>query len=414
MKSTWHKEAIKMSSKGETILIKGMEVFREQGVIPNGYVKIKDERIIGVGSCEDLSNENDCRVIELSSSYKAIPGFIDLHIHGVNGADVMDATIEALDLMATSLPSEGTTSFLATTITQSIPSIEKALVNAGSYQQQQVPGKAEVVGIHLEGPFVNTKRAGAQPLKFMIDPDLVLFDKWQQLSKGTIKMVTLAPELTGGLELVHYLSENNIIASIGHSDATFSEAVAAIENGVTQATHLYNQMRGLHHREPGVVGAVLLSESVKAEIIADGIHVRPEMIKLAYKVKGSDGTILITDSMRAKCLKNGIYDLGGQDVYVTDEKAVLKDGTLAGSILKLGNAFKNIISFTDCSIHEAIAMAAVNPAKQLKMYDRKGSLTVGKDADIVILDENLDVYMTYCRGVEAFCKGGNSGEYSDH
>lgn len=403
-----------MSSKGNTVLIKGVEVYGEHKVIQNGYLKIRDGKIMELGSCEDLTMVENDKIIDLPSSYKAIPGLIDLHIHGVNGADVMDATTEALDIMVDTLPKEGTTSFLATTITQSIPSIEKAIINVGNYMQDMIKGKSEILGVHLEGPFVNKKRAGAQPSNFIIDPDLELFKRWCTLSKGTIKIVTLAPELTGGMDFVQYLKENNIIASIGHSDATFLEAEKAIESGVSHATHLYNQMRGLHHREPGVVGAAFLNDCVKTEIIADGVHVHPEIIKLAYKLKGSHGMILITDSMRAKCLRNGKYELGGQDVFVMDEKAVLKDGTLAGSILKLGNALKNIISFTDCSLQDAIEMTAVNPAKQLKIYDRKGSLEVGKDADVVILDEKLDVFLTYCRGAEAFRKGGNSDDNSSH
>lgn len=204
--------------------------------------------------------------------------------------------------------------------------------------------------------------------------------------------------------MIRYLKERGIIASIGHTDATFQEVDEAIRAGANHLTHLYNQMRGLHHREPGVVGAAFLRKELLAEMIVDGVHVRPEMVELAYKLKGNAGLILITDSMRAKCLKNGHYDLGGQDVTVRDGKAVLADGTLAGSILKLGQAIKNIVSYTGCSLEDAIEMAAVNPAKQLKIYDRKGSITEGKDADIVILDENMDVFMTFCRGRVAFKK----------
>jgi N-acetylglucosamine-6-phosphate deacetylase len=204
--------------------------------------------------------------------------------------------------------------------------------------------------------------------------------------------------------MVRYLKESGIIASIGHSDATYEQVVEAIEAGANHLTHLFNQMKGLHHREPGVVGAAFLHDELKAEIIADGVHVRPEMVKLAYKQKQREGLILITDSMRAKCLKNGTYDLGGQEVTVKDGKAVLEDGTLAGSILKLGQAFKNILNYTGCSIEDAIQMASVNPAKQLNIYDRKGSIAKGKDADIVILDHNREIFMTICRGEVAFHK----------
>lgn len=398
-----------MIQKISHILLKGIQVYSEGLLIENGFIKINDGKIVEIGSTVELENENEFEVIELSGHYKAIPGLIDVHIHGVNGADTMDATKEALDTMVTALPKEGTTSFLATTMTQEGKQIESALINAGQYIEEQQPtGKAEILGLHLEGPFVNSKRAGAQPIQHIIDPDLALFKEWQNLTNGNIKLVTLAPEQPGGLDMIRYLKANGIIASIGHTDATYDEVNEAIDAGANHVTHLFNQMRGLHHREPGVVGAAFLRDELKAEIIVDGVHVRPEMVKLAFKQKQSEGLILITDSMRAKCLKNGKYDLGGQEVTVKNGKAVLEDGTLAGSILKLGHAVKNIISYTGCSLEDAIEMASVNPAKQLNIYDRKGSIAVGKDADIVILDEEMEVYMTLCRGAVAFKREENS------
>ncbi|WP_421383564.1 N-acetylglucosamine-6-phosphate deacetylase [Bacillus salacetis] len=394
-----------MSPDRNVILLKGLQIYSEDGTAHNGYIKIIEQKIADIGPIDELQEEEHWEVISLPPGCKAIPGFIDVHIHGVNGADVMDSTEEALNTMAETLPKEGTTTFLATTITQSSSEIEAALENAGEYiENKQHPGKAEIAGVHLEGPFVNEKRAGAQPSAHIVNPDIELFKKWQALSKGVIKLVTMAPEQEGGLEMVRYLKDNGVIASIGHSDATFEEVGQAVEAGANHVTHLFNQMRGLHHREPGVVGAAFLYDELKTELIVDGIHVRPEVIKLAYKQKGSEGVILITDSMRAKCLKNGDYDLGGQNVTVGDGKAVLSDGTLAGSILKLGAAVKNMIDFTGCSLAEIIEMASVNPAKQLNIFERKGSLAKGKDADVVILDEELEVAMTFCRGKLAFKK----------
>jgi N-acetylglucosamine-6-phosphate deacetylase len=396
-----------MVSNGIPILINGGQIYTEEKIIENGYIKIKDQRIIELGPVNQLTTEDGFEVVDIPSHYKVIPGFIDTHIHGVNSADTMDATKDALHQMSKALPGEGTTSFLATTITQDNKAIEEALVNVGDYiRNQQSPGKAEIIGIHLEGPFVSAKRAGAQPLKHIVDPDLENLKKWDTLSGENIRVVTLAPEQAGGIEMIRYLREKSIIASIGHSDATYEQVIEAVKAGVNNVTHLFNQMRGIHHREPGVVGAALLHDELKAEIIVDGIHVRPEMVKLAYQQKGKEGLILITDSMRAKCLKNGQYDLGGQEVTVKDGKAVLEDGTLAGSILKLGEAVKNIQTFTGCSLEDAIVMASVNPAKQLNIYDKKGSIAEGKDADIVILDGSLEVFMTFCRGERAFDQGG--------
>ncbi|MCM3588230.1 N-acetylglucosamine-6-phosphate deacetylase [Mesobacillus maritimus] len=392
----------------KTILLKGMQLYTENEKIENSYLLIKDQKIIDYGSLKNLSSTAKFdEVVEVPTSFKAVPGFIDIHIHGVNGADVMDATPEALETMSTALPKEGTTSFLATTMTQSSDAIENALKNVGEFLAKNQPsGQAEILGAHLEGPFVNAKRAGAQPVQHIVDSNLEVFQKWNVLTGDTIRVVTLAPEQPGGLEFVKHLKENNIIASIGHSDATYEEVVEAIEAGASHVTHLFNQMRGLHHREPGVVGAAFLHDELTAEIIADGVHVRPEMVKLAYKNKGKDRLILITDSMRAKCLKNGVYDLGGQDVTVKDGKALLQDGTLAGSILRLGDGLKNMVDFTECALEDVIQMTSVNPAKQLNVYDHKGSISVGKDADIVILDDDLNVFMTFCRGKLAYHQGG--------
>ncbi|MGE7602451.1 N-acetylglucosamine-6-phosphate deacetylase [Peribacillus sp. NPDC097675] len=398
------------------MIFKNITIYSEEEIIERGYLLTNDDKIVAFGSMGNLDDiHEEAEVIDFTTfqGYKVIPGMIDIHIHGVDGADTMDATQDALHTMATALPREGTTSFLATTMTQSPEAIEKALINAGQYiQEQQPPGLAEILGLHLEGPFVNPKMAGAQPEQYMMNPDLHIFKKWNVLSKNTVKVVTLAPEQPGGSEFIKYLKEHGIVASIGHTDATYDEVDQAISDGATQVTHLFNQMRGLHHREPGVVGAALLRDELKAELIIDGVHVRPEIVKLAYKQKTQTGLILITDSMRAKCLKNGTYDLGGQDVTVKDGKAVLADGTLAGSILKMGQAVKNLLSYTNCSLEEAVEMASLNPAKQLRLDEKKGSIKVGKDADLVILNEGNEVVMTICRGQIAFSR--MEVEYGDH
>lgn len=385
-------------------LLKNVQVYMDNQWIENGYLLIGNDVIAGAGSMEICPEPGEqCLTIELSNEYKLIPGFIDLHIHGAAGADTMDGTQEALEMMADALPKEGTTSFLATTMTTAQSDIERALQNASSYiNQHGLTGKAEVLGVHLEGPFISPKRIGAQHPDYVMMPSIDLFRKWQELAGGHIKLVTMAPEQPNGLELVRYLKEQGVVASIGHSDATYEEVVKSMEAGVNHATHLYNQMRPLHHREPGVVGAALLHDEIKCEIIADGIHSRPEMVRLAFNNKGQEGLILITDAMRAKCLGEGTYDLGGQDVTVKDGQATLADGTLAGSILKLKDAAKNIQEYTQCGLEAVIQMASVNPAKQLNVYDRKGSIETGKDADLVILDKNDEIYMTFCRGQIAY------------
>ncbi|MDN4072483.1 N-acetylglucosamine-6-phosphate deacetylase [Fictibacillus terranigra] len=381
------------------LLITGGTIYTESGELENGYLIINGQQIAEVGKGADAFNREDYDVHVLPAKWSVVPGMIDLHIHGAAGADVMDGTVEALKTMAVTLPQEGTTSFLATTMTQGEEEIESALQNVREYMgENNPPGEAEIIGLHLEGPFISPKRAGAQPLDHIKNPDVELFQKWQELSGNAIKLVTLAPEEPGGYELSSYLKETGVVASIGHSDALYEEVVKGIDSGVTHATHLYNGMRGLHHREPGVAGAVLLHDEITTEIIVDGIHSRPEMVKFAYRNKGSERVVLITDSMRAKCMGNGFYTLGGQGVTVNGNEATLADGTLAGSILKMKDAARNMREFTGCSTEDIIQMTAVNQAKELGVFERKGSLSAGKDADVVVLNEEKEVMYAFCRG----------------
>lgn len=388
------------------LMVHGKAVL-ENEVAESIYIFIENGKIQEIGPIKALpSHLENVEKIEIPEDQNVVPGFIDVHIHGAAGADTMDATIEALETMAKALPAEGTTSFLATTITQKHENIENALRNAALYLNgHNDSGKADILGVHLEGPFINKKRAGAQPMEYIINPDIELFKHWQELAEGSIKLVTVAPELENGTNFVSYLHENEVIASIGHSDAVYEEMENAVQAGAKQVTHLFNGMRGIHHREPGVAGSALLFKELMVELIADGIHVRPEVMKLVINAKGTEGMILITDAMRAKCLKNGIYDLGGQDVSVANGKALLADGTLAGSILKMNDSVKNILEAADISLSEAVQMASVNPAKQLNVYDRKGSISVGKDADLTILSNEYQVELTICRGEMAFKKG---------
>ena len=385
-----------------TILIKNATIYLDDATLEDGYILIDGETIKEIGPAHQAPHEAD-EILTLSPNEVVLPGFIDMHIHGAGGSDAMDGTVEAVAHMAAFLPKEGTTSFLPTTMTQSPESIEQALEALHQYSQSDnVPGTADVIGVHLEGPFVNPSKAGAQPVQYIINPDAELFKKWYELSGQTIKQVTLAPEEPGGKELVELLNKEGIISSIGHTGATYQETMEAISLGVSQATHLFNQMTGLHHRDIGAAGASLMNENIYAELIVDGIHVSPEMVELSLKLKGIDRTILITDAMRAKGLSDGKYDLGGQDVFVKGKEARLEDGALAGSILKMNDAVKNIITYTGCSLRDAVQMAAVNPAKQLNIYDKKGSIAVGKDADIVILDDDFQVLTTICRGKIAY------------
>ncbi|MBS2967938.1 N-acetylglucosamine-6-phosphate deacetylase [Metabacillus sp. KIGAM252] len=380
-------------------------VYAEFETFRPGYVLVKEGKVAEVGPMEKFQMHSGYIELKLSQTIELIPGMIDMHIHGAGGADAMDSEEEALAAMANQLVQEGTTAFLPTTMTSDTQSIEKALSNLAVCMSRPPKG-AEILGVHVEGPFLSPKRAGAQLPTHFLTPDIPLFEQWQEKAGGAIKLVTMAPELEGGLELADYLTNKGVIPSIGHSDALFSEGESAADHGVRQATHLFNGMRGLHHREAGTAGFALLDPRIKCEIIADGVHVAPEMILLAYRLKGPEGMIMVTDSMRAKGLENGVYDLGGQDVYVKDGKAELENGSLAGSVLKMNEAVQNMKKFTGCSMEDIVQMASVNPAKQLNIFDRKGSIKPGKDADLTALSKDGDVVLTICRGKIAYQKGG--------
>jgi len=391
----------------ESILLSNLFIYTEEGAISRGYLRIADGVIESYGSLEELpaDRKQTDEMIEFPESYQLIPGLIDIHIHGANNADVMDGTFKALEIMAQTLPKEGTTSFLATTMTQGEQEIEAALKNAADYIKNQTDSSAaEVLGIHLEGPFIAAARAGAQPLQAIKKPNAALFKKWQSIAGNQIKLVTLAPEEEGGLELAAYLKETGVIASMGHTDALYEEVLKGIEAGVSHVTHLYNGMRGLHHRDPGVAGASLLHKELFAEMIVDGIHIHPQIVQLTFQQKGKEGIILITDSMRAKWMADGISSLGGQKVIVQDGKALLENGALAGSTLKMEEGIRNMMQFTGCSLEDAIYMGSYNPAKQLGILDKKGSIKKGKDADLVVLNKENEVVMTICNGEIVYSK----------
>ena len=358
-------------------------------------ILVEEERIHTIA--QNL-HDAQAQVFSFPSTYSLVPGRIDLHIHGAGGADVMDGTREAIETIARKLPEEGVTGFLGTTMTESVSTIEKAIKNAREYSLQPDEQGASLLGIHLEGPFLSPLQTGAQSKEHLLLPNLPLFQYWQTLSGNGIRLVTLAPELPGAIPFISYLRETGVVPSIGHSNATYDEAIKGIDAGATHMTHLFNAMTGLHHRDPGVVGAGLFQQEVKVEMIADGIHVRKELINLAYRIKGREGFILVSDAMRAKCMGDGHYELGGQEVIVSGGKATLLNGILAGSVLKLDEGVKRMIEGSICTLEDTVYLTSVNPAKQLNVYDRKGSITTGKDGDLVVLDEHYDVVMTLCRG----------------
>lgn len=386
---------------GKSVYISGAMLCLEGDREIVGGILLENGKIKAIDTvrADEAKLPQDITVIQGEGLY-AIPGFIDGHIHGANGADTMDATEEALDRIAQFLPQEGTTSFLATTITQSQANIESALQNVAEYQNK--PAQAEMIGVHLEGPFVNPSKAGAQPVRYMTKPDLDLFFKWQKLSGNNIRTITLAPELDKDGMFISYLKDSGVNVSAGHTDAGFTGMKKAVEQGVGQITHLCNAMNGIHHRDVGAVGAAFLLNSLRAELISDGIHVAPEMLNIIFQQMGSERIILITDAMRAKGLPDGEYELGGQPVTVSGDRALLEDGTLAGSILNMIDAARRMLALEGVTWRDIVNMTSENPAKQIGIFDRKGSIREGKDADILLVDDHLNIKYTICRGHIAF------------
>lgn len=343
-------------------------------------------------------NEGSYNIIDAKGSYVS-PGFIDLHIHGSGGRDAMDGELEDLKVISQSIAQNGVTGFLPTTMTMSKEKIYKALDNIKEGMKLDLGG-AKVLGAHMEGPFINPKYKGAQKEDYIIEPDYNFINGYEDV----IKIITLAPEKDNNSQFIKSVKENtNIVLSIGHSDATYEEAMESIEKGVSHATHLFNAMSPLNHRKPGVIGAVFNS-NINCELIADKIHVHPGVFQTVVNIKGVDKVILITDSMRAGCMKDGVSELGGQKVIVKDNSARLEDGTLAGSILTLNKAVKNMVENTNLNIYQAISMVSLNSAKDIGISDRKGSIEKGKDADIVIFDEEYNVSHTIVEGKTVFTK----------
>ncbi len=384
------------------LIIAGGQIYTEEKILTDAAIYIEKNKIIAIEK-RQTAKMIAKQVIELGEQCAVLPGFIDLHIHGANGKDVMDSSIEALNTISESLTQEGVTSFLATTMTASTAEIEKAVVNANTFLQQAKKNKgAQLLGVHLEGPFISLNRVGAQREDQVISPNVDLIKRWQTAADNIIKLVTLAPELKNSLAFIRFLREQHIVPSIGHTDATYEQTVKAIEAGCLHVTHLFNAMRGIHQREPGPAVAALLSPQVTAELIADGIHLHPAMIELAIKLKGLEKIILVSDAMRAKCLCDGVYDLGGQTVHVKDKAARLADGTLAGSTLTIIQAVKYLLQNVNCSLRDLVKFTSVNPAKLLNLFDRKGSLAANKEADIVVLNHQHEVILTVVQGKIVF------------
>ena len=340
------------------------------------------------------------------------PGYVDLHIHGSSGYDVMDDTPEALPAIERLLARHGITSYFPTTVTapldtalravdrlaDAIEECEPASARTSEPRKVERPGRAAPLGIHLEGPFISHARRGIHPPENLLPAKLETFERLWQAARGHIRILTIAPELDGAMELIATASARGVCVSLGHSDADFPTTERAIDAGARHATHTFNAMRPLDHRDPGILGAVLTDARVSADVIADGVHVDTAIVKLFARAKGPEQTVLITDATAATGMPDGRYRLGSIEVDVKGGKCT-SDGKLAGSVLTLDRAVRNLARFAEWDLPQAVAAASRNPAR-IAGIRNKGALVAGADADFIVLDREGNVLRTFISGVE--------------
>ena len=365
--------------------------------IDSPVVVIGDGRVLSLGSREHTELPSGARHLDFPGMVLA-PGFIDIHIHGGAGHDVMEAEPSALAAIETAMARTGVTSYLATTVTAPEERLLCALEHLGKAVSKNHGGRDRAVplGIHLEGPFISHSKRGVHPPENLAQPSPQLFDKFWQASGGNIKMMTIAPEVPGAIETIRHARTLGIHSSLGHSDATYEQAMHGISAGATHATHTFNAMRAFDHREPGILGAVL-TDAITADIIADGIHVAPATLNLFLAAKGSERAILITDAISATGMPEGRYKLGTFDVDVKDGRCEYQ-GKLAGSVLTLDRAVRNVMTFASWPLANVVRMATLNPAKLLGISPDRGALVPGSFADIVVLTPKGEVVKTVIAG----------------
>ena len=358
-------------------------------LLPDGSI-IEAAIQISRGSITQVSAGGDPKA-DLVTGGTIVPGFIDMQLNGAFGYDFTTdgSTVAAV---AQRLPATGVTAFMPTVITSPFGVYPVRLREVA--EAIRIANGAQPLGLHLEGPYINPVRRGAHDPAYMRPIDVEEMLNWAD--PAVVRIVTLAPELPGAMDAIRALRRSGILVSIGHTNATFGEALAGFEAGAGWGTHLFNAMSALHHREPGVPGAIFAS-TIPCGLIADGIHTHPAMVELAYRVKGPAGITLVTDAMEAMGMPPGSYRLGDREVRVTEERAELIDGTLAGSILEMDAAVRNVMAFTGCSLAQAVTMATRTPARVLGL-ERKGAIAAGYDADLVILDPSLQVSSTFIGG----------------
>lgn len=381
--------------------LRGARLVDAQRDAPHGDLTIENTHILTVGPPSDSSSPSD--VIFDATGMIITPGFIDVHTHGGGGYNLHTADAGEIHRYMRWAPQTGVTAFLIGVVgtPSALPLAQlRASVEAISSQPAEA---AEALGIHLEGPYISEARRGAHPPVWLRKPNLAEIDEVLALTAGSLRLITLAPELPGAAEVISRLVRANVTVSIGHTDATFEETRAALALGATHVTHCYNAMRPLHHREPGPIGAIMRAPQVYGELIADGVHVHPAMMDILVHILGPQRTIVVTDALAGAGMpEDGVFEFGGQEAHVICGAARLADGTITGSVLTMDHALRNIMEMTHVSLQEAIIMLTINPARSIKVAARKGLLQPGYDADVLVFDDTLTLQATFCRGELTF------------
>lgn len=376
----------------QRLLVTNCRLYNTEDDKGRDSILVEDGVIAEIGQIDAGSG---CDVLDAEGRIAA-PGFIDVHIQGAGGADILDGKREALEAISKTCARFGTTSFLATTVYNANGDNEHLALGAECAGSDL--GGAQLAGIHLEGPFIAENKKGMIQPGCICEPSMEVLDKILDITGGKLAMMTIAPELEGGLEIIRRLADSNIVASFAHSGADYEQTVAGIAAGISHVTHLFNTMSTFHHRAPGPLVAIFENEKVTAQLIADGVHIHPSVLKIAFEILGPERIVLITDGMQAMGLPDGKYIYNGVEYESKNGAARYKDGTLIGTALGLSELLKRLISFTGCGLDVAVKTVTENPAKVLGLADRKGSIAVGKDADLVLLNEDLSVHTTIVGG----------------
>jgi len=384
------------------VIIKNADILTPRGIMVSGFLVVQNGRIARVGSHGEFRQWSTAghEVLD-ASGLTVVPGFVDIHVHGGGGHDVLEGTYEAVSAMCQAHARHGTTSMFPTTMAAPFDDLVGA-VRAVADAARWGTGGAEVLGVHLEGPWVNPDSRGAQALEAIRPPDVGELDKLIEESGGLVRITTVAPELEGALEFIRAAVGRGVRVSLGHSLASFDEAMLAVRSGATHVTHAFNAMRGLHHRNPGMAGAMLACDEITTEAILDGFHLHPATTTILYRCKGADRLALVTDATMAAGMPEGEYELGGQRVMYKGGAVRLPDGSLAGSALTLDKAVKRAMGDLGVTLSQAVAMASSVPARIAGVHDRKGSIEEGRDADLVLMDQVGEVRATIVRGAVVY------------